>query len=176
MCAAMPTRPIIKVPDPILREIAQPIERVDDDVQRLIDDMLATMYKAPGVGLAAPQVGVSRRVVVMDPADKDDGETPAPLALINPRIVAHGNARGLHEEGCLSLPGVKVEIERPTSIVVEYMDRTGKAQTLEAQGFLATIIQHEVDHLDGKLIIDFLSRLKRDIIVRRFRKMARDEG
>jgi peptide deformylase len=172
----MPALPIIKVPDPILREVAKPIERVDGDVQRLIDDMLATMYKAPGVGLAAPQVGVSRRIVVMDPADTDEGEKPRPLALINPKIVRLGDERGVHNEGCLSLPGIKVEIERPTAITVEYLDRDGKAQTLETDGFLATIIQHEVDHLDGKLIIDFLSRLKRDIIVRRFRKMARDEA
>jgi peptide deformylase len=171
----MPALPIIKIPDPILREIAKPIERVDSDVQRLIDDMLATMYKAPGVGLAAPQVGVSRRLIVMDPSDTDDGEAPAPLALINPKIVAYGDARGTHNEGCLSLPGVKVEIERPTSITVEYIDREGKAQRLDTDGFLATIIQHEVDHLEGKLIIDFLSRLKRDIIIRRFKKAARGD-
>lgn len=171
----MPALPIIKVPDPILRELAKPVERIDADVTRLIENMLTTMYQAPGVGLAAPQVGVSLRIIVMDPADEDDGEPPRPMALINPRIVKYGDGRGVHDEGCLSLPGVKVEIERPTSIVVEFLDRTGAAQTLAADGFLATIIQHECDHLDGKLIIDFLSRLKRDIIVRRFKKMARDD-
>ncbi|MFM2421964.1 MAG: peptide deformylase [Pseudomonadota bacterium] len=172
----MPVLPIIKVPDPVLREVARPVERVDDEVKALIANMLETMYRAPGVGLAAPQVGISRRIVVMDPADKDEGETPQPLALINPRIVKLGGEKGMHEEGCLSLPGVKVEIERPTSLVVEYIDRNGLPQTLETDGFLATIIQHELDHLDGKLIIDFLSRLRRDIIVRRFKKMARDEA
>jgi peptide deformylase len=168
--------PIVTLPDPILRQVAKPVERVDAALGRLIDDMLETMYKAPGIGLAAPQIGLSRRLIVVDVADEEEGETRSPLALINPEILATGTATRLHEEGCLSIPDVKVEIERPASVTVRYTDRQGRPQELAAEGLLATAIQHEIDHLDGRLIIDFLSKLKRDIIVRRFRKMARGES
>ncbi len=163
--------PIITVPDPILRKRALPIERVDDAVRRLADDMLATMYEAPGVGLAAPQVGVSRRLIVADPAGED--ATRQPLVLINPEILTLGSEMRTYEEGCLSLPDVKVDIERPTSLTVRFLDRDGRAHEIAATGLLATVIQHEVDHLEGRLIIDFLSRLKRDMIVRRFRKQSK---
>jgi peptide deformylase len=167
--------PIILLPDPVLRLTAAKIERVDDDLRKLADAMLETMYDAPGVGLAAPQVNVSRRMAVIDVSDKDDGEARSPLVLINPTIVATGSATDAFEEGCLSIPDVRVEIERPSSVTVSYLDRDGNAQTLVAEGFLATAIQHEIDHLDGKLIIDHMSRLKRDMVIRRFRKMARGE-
>lgn len=151
-----------------------PIEQVDDEVRRLADDMLETMYDAPGIGLAAPQVNVSRRLIVLDVAGDDD--TREPLVMINPEILSLGDERRVYEEGCLSIPDVKVEIERPARLDVAYIDRDGKRQTLSADGLLATAIQHEIDHLEGRLIVDFLSRLKRDIIVRRFRKQARTDG
>jgi peptide deformylase len=165
---------IVTLPDPILRKVSEPVERVDDELRRLADDMLETMYAAPGVGLAAVQVGVPRRLVVLDTAK--DEEPPRPLVLVNPVIVSVGAETRVHEEGCLSIPDVRVEIERPARVVVRYLDRAGADQELTAEGLLATAIQHEIDHLDGKLIIDFLSRLKRDIIVRKFRKLAKEEG
>ncbi|MCB1519642.1 MAG: peptide deformylase [Hyphomicrobiaceae bacterium] len=163
--------PIITLPDPLLRATSTPVERVDDDVRRLIDDMLETMYAAPGIGLAAVQVAVPRRIVVLDLSDKD--EERKPLAMINPEIVKLGDSRRSYEEGCLSIPDVHVEIERPGDVIVRYIDRDGTPRELAADGLLATAIQHEVDHLDGRLIVDFLSRLKRDMIVRRFKKQAR---
>lgn len=165
--------PIVLLPDPILRTVSAPVERVDDEVRRLVSDMFETMYDAPGVGLAAIQVGVPRRLLVIDVSGEDD--PPQPLALINPRILSQSEELRMHEEGCLSIPDVRVEIDRPARIKVAYIDRDGKPRELDADGLLATAIQHEMDHLDGRLIIDFLSRLKRDIIVRRFRKQARGE-
>ena len=162
---------IITIPDPVLRKPAARIERVNDTLRRLADDMLETMYAAPGIGLAAPQVGVSRRLIVLDVAG--EGEPRRPLVMINPEIIRLGEDRRVYEEGCLSIPDVKVEIERPASLVVRFADRDGKEAELAADGLLATAVQHEVDHLDGRLIIDFLSRLKRDMIVRRFRKQTR---
>ena len=163
--------PIITLPDPVLRKVSEPVERVDDELRRLMDDMLAAMYAAPGVGLAAVQVNVPRRAVVLDVAD--EGEPPQPLYLVNPEIVALGPEMRLHEEGCLSIPDVRVDIERPSLVSVRYLDREGQRQELTAEGLLATAIQHEINHLDGKLIIDFLSQLKRDIVVRKFKKQAR---
>lgn len=163
---------IVTLPDPILRQVSQRIEHVDAATRKLIDDMLETMYDAPGVGLAAVQVGIPRRLLVVDIADPDK-DTPQPLALINPEIVRLGQELHVHDEGCLSIPDVRVEIERPSSLTVRFVDRDGKQQEIEAAGLLATAIQHEMNHLDGKLIIDFLSRLKRDMVVRRFKKLAR---
>jgi peptide deformylase len=165
---------IITLPDPILRKASLPIERVDNAVRKLADDMLATMYAAPGVGLAAVQVGVPRRLLVIDAAEKD--EQPRPLIMINPHIVSLGAQMRTHEEGCLSIPDVRIEIERPGSLSVRYIDREGKWQEMQAAGLIATAIQHEIDHLNGKLIIDFLSRLKRDIIVRKFKKQAKADA
>lgn len=162
---------IITLPDPILRQTSVSVARVDDDINRLFDDMLETMYGAPGVGLAAVQVSVPKRMVVVDIAE--DPETRNPLCMANPVIVKRSDTLRVYEEGCLSMPDVLVEIERPEAITIEYIDRKGEKQTLDADGLLATVIQHEVDHLDGKLIIDFMSRLKRDIVVRRFKKQSR---
>jgi peptide deformylase len=164
---------IITLPDPVLRKVSAPIERVDADVRKLADDMLETMYAAPGVGLAAVQVGALRRLVVLDTAKEE--EPPRPLVLINPEIVSRSEEKRMHEEGCLSIPDVRVEIERPARVAVRYLDREGKPQELAAEGLLATAIQHEIDHLNGRLIIDFLSRLKRDMVVRRFKKQAKAE-
>jgi peptide deformylase len=163
--------PIITLPDPVLRKLSARVERVDDELRRLADDMLETMYDAPGVGLAAVQVGIPRRLLVVDASGKD--EERHPLVLINPEILTLGSEMRVHEEGCLSIPDVRVDIERPGSLRVRFLDRNGKPQELEAEGLLATAIQHEIDHLNGRLIIDFLSRLKRDIIVRKFKKQAR---
>jgi peptide deformylase len=163
--------PIITLPDPVLRKVSAPVERVDEALRTLMDDMLETMYAAPGVGLAAIQVGVPRRFLVLDVAE--EGEAPAPLYMINPEIVTLGPETRLHEEGCLSIPDVRVEIERPSTLTVRYLDREGERQELAADGLLATALQHEINHLDGKLIIDFLSALKRDMVVRKFKKQAR---
>jgi peptide deformylase len=166
--------PIIYLPDPILREIAKPIERVDDDTRRLIDDMLETMYAAPGIGLAAPQIGVSRRLLVMDPSAK--GEESEPLAMINPEILDLGGERQIGEEGCLSIPDIFADVERPSLVRVRYVDRRGKTAERLFEGRSAVILQHEVDHLNGVLFIDHLSKLRRDLLIRKFRKSRKDES
>jgi peptide deformylase len=171
----MAERPIIILPDPLLRTTSASVERVDEELRRLMDDMLETMYAAPGIGLAAVQIGIPRRLIVVDVADHET-EGRRPICLVNPEIVAKGDMMAPYEEGCLSIPDVRVEIERPSEITVRYLDRDGKQQELTTDGLLATAIQHEVDHLDGRLIIDFLSRLKRDIVVRKFRKLAKSEA
>lgn len=167
----MTIKPIIKVPDPVLRQTSEEIERIDDELRALIDDMFETMYDAPGVGLAAVQVGIPRRLLVLDVAGKEDA--PAPICMINPVIEQLGDQPRVYEEGCLSLPDVLVEIERPAQVQVRYTDREGKEQVLEADGLLATAVQHEIDHLNGKLIIDFLTPLRRNMVVRKLKKAAR---
>ena len=170
---AMSTLPIITLPDPLLRKASAPVEHVDAELLKLADDMLETMYDAPGVGLAAIQVGVPKRLIVLDVSDEDD--EPNPLTLFNPEILKiDGNETRVHEEGCLSIPDFHIEIERPARLVVGYIDREGKPRELAADGLLATALQHEIDHLNGKLIIDFLSRLQRDMVVRKFKKAARE--
>ena len=164
---------LIILPDPILRQVSTPVERVDDALRRTLDDMVETMHDAPGIGLAAIQVGIPKRFLVLDLSDDED--KPEPLFLINPEIVKLGDERRVHEEGCLSIPDVRFDIERPATLTVRFTDRDGKPQQLDADGLLATAIQHEIDHLDGKLIIDYMSRLKRDMIIRRFRKYARND-
>jgi peptide deformylase len=165
--------PIITLPDPVLRQASAPVERVDAEILRLADDMLQTMYEAPGIGLAAIQVGVPRRLVVLDCSA--EGEALDPRVLINPEILHLGPETRVYEEGCLSIPDFRVDIERPTTLRLRYLDRTGKQQEHDVDGLLATAIQHELDHLEGKLIIDFLSRLKRDMVVRKFKKLSRQE-
>ncbi len=164
---------IVTLPDPVLRKISTPVERIDEEMRKLADDMLETMYDAPGVGLAAIQVGIPLRLVVIDVADEDEGEKRKPFILFNPEIVRLGEETRLHEEGCLSIPDVRIEIERPAELTLRYLDEKGKQQEIDADGLLATAIQHEVNHLDGKLIIDFLSSLKRDMVVRKFKKQSR---
>ncbi len=170
--ASMSILDILKYPAPILKRKAQPVETVDAETRRFIDDMFQTMYAAPGIGLAAPQVGVSRRILVLDPARND--EPKQPLAMINPEILRFGEERRVHEEGCLSLPEIYAEIERPASVSVRYVDGEGHLREGEFDGIVATIIQHEVDHLDGILFVDHLSRLKRDLLIRKFHKARRD--
>ena len=163
--------PIIKLPDPILRQVSAPFAQVDDAVRKLAADMLETMYKAPGVGLAGIQVAVPRRILVLDVSDKED--EPAPIVMINPEILTLGAELRMHEEGCLSIPDTHVEIDRPSTLRVRFLDRDGRQIEIDADGLLATAIQHEIDHLDGRLIIDFLSKMRRDMVIRKFKKTAR---
>jgi peptide deformylase len=165
--------PIIYMPDPILRETALPVEQVNEDTRRLLDDMLETMYAAPGIGLAGPQVGVGRRLLVMDPSGKD--EAPEPLALINPEILELAEERQIGEEGCLSIPDIFADVERPAWVRVRYVDREGKLAERRFEGRPAVILQHEVDHLNGVLFIDHLSKLRRDLLIRKFRKSRKEE-
>lgn len=176
----MTKREIITLPDPLLRHPSAPVERVDDELRTLMDDMLETMYDAPGIGLAAVQIAVPRRLIVMDVnyrhADEDGGAQPKqPICMVNPQIIASGDGLRAHEEGCLSIPEYYAEVERPAQITVRYVDRDGKQQEQEFEDILSTVIQHEVDHLDGKLFIDYISRLKRDRVIKKFVKAAKGE-
>jgi len=168
---------IITLPDRQLRAKSAPVERVDDEVRRFLDDMLETMYEAPGIGLAAVQVGVPRRMVTVDVAKREDENAdPDPLFLINPEVLWRSDERAVHEEGCLSIPEYYAEVERPASVRVRYLDRDGKLQEIEADNILAVCLQHEIDHLDGTLFIDHLSKLKRDMVIKKFTKQAKIAG
>lgn len=171
----MTIKPLILLPDPVLRQHSAPIAHVDDAVRRLADDMLETMYDAPGIGLAAIQIGVPRRVVVIDVA-KEEEEGRKPQVFINPEIVASSDERSIYEEGCLSIPDYYAEVERPAKVTVRHVDRDGKEQIIEADGLLATCLQHEIDHLNGVLFIDYISKLKRDMVIRKFTKLARNSA
>ncbi len=170
----MTIKPLIILPDPILRQVSKPIETMDGEVKKLADDMLETMYDAPGIGLAAIQIGVARRMLVLDVSK--DGEDKKPLVFINPEIVASSDARSVYEEGCLSIPDYYAEVERPAGITVKHLDRDGKEQLMEADGLLATCLQHEIDHLNGVLFIDHISKLKREMVIRKFTKAAKMRG
>ena len=169
----MTIKPLIILPDPVLRQVSKPIERVDADLQRLSDDMLETMYDAPGIGLAAIQIGVPRRMLVIDLSK--EGEEKQPLIFINPEIVRSSDERSVYEEGCLSIPDYYAEVERPANVTVKYLDREGKEQSVEADGLLATCLQHEIDHLNGVLFIDHISRLKREMVIKKFTKAAKSK-
>ena len=170
----MAIRRILTLPDSVLRKQAKPVERVDDALRKLMEDMLATMYDAPGIGLAAPQIGVSRRLIVMDPAKEEAPRTP--VIMVNPEIIQRSDEMRLHEEGCLSIPDFTAEIERPAMTRVSYIDEAGKKQEKTLEGIWSTLVQHEIDHLNGVLFIDYLSRLKRDMIVKKFTKQKRAEA
>ena len=187
MAARMTILPIVTIPDPVLRRRSRPVERFDDDLHRFLDSMLATMYDAPGIGLAAVQVGEPIRAVTIDcarRADDEEGEEkherksgPAePLFFLNPEIVRSSDARNVYEEGCLSIPDYYAEVERPAAVTVRYQDRDGTPREIEADGILATCLQHEIDHLDGVLFVDHISRLKREMVFKRFTKEARRKG
>ncbi|MDH7802725.1 MULTISPECIES: peptide deformylase [unclassified Rhizobium] len=167
----MTIKPLIILPDPVLRQQSRPIEQVDAEVLRLADDMLETMYDAPGIGLAAVQVGVPRRMLVID-VSRDD-EEKKPVVFINPEILKVSDDVSAYEEGCLSIPDYYAEVERPASLTMRYVDRDGKQQTIDADGLLATCLQHEIDHLNGILFIDHISRLKREMVIKKFTKAAR---
>ncbi len=171
---AMTIKPLVLLPDPILRKKSEPLERVDSEVQKLADDMLETMYDAPGIGLAAIQVGIPRRMLVIDCSKED--EDPAPMVFVNPQVVGSSEERSTYEEGCLSIPDYYAEVERPAEVTVEYLDRDGKQQQIRADGLLATCLQHEIDHLNGVLFIDHISKLKRDMVIKKFTKLAKSRG
>ncbi len=164
----MSQRKIVIEPDPILRKKSEVLEKVDDELRELLNDMLETMYAAPGIGLAAVQIGVLKRLIVIDISK--DKEKKNPLFLINPEIISRSKKTTIYEEGCLSLPGHFAEIERPAECQIKFIDYNGKEKELSANGLLATCIQHEVDHLNGVLFIDYLSKLKKDMIVKKLIK------
>ena len=162
--------PIVKIPDPILRQVAKPVGEITDGVRQLLDDMVMTMYDAPGIGLAAPQINVSQRLVVIDCGK---GDAPELYKMVNPEIITLSEKQEVLEEGCLSIPDQTAEVERPAAVSIRYLDEKGAKQTLTANGLMAACIQHEIDHLNGVLFIDHISRLKRDMITRRLMKELR---
>ena len=170
----MALREIIVIPDPRLKLVSEPIATVDSEVRKLADDMLETMYEAPGIGLAAIQIAVPRRVVTIDLARKD--EPKQPVVLINPEIIWRSDELSIYEEGCLSIPEYYEEVERPAKCRIRYQDLDGKAQELDCEGLMATCVQHEIDHLNGVLFIDYLSRLKRERVTKRFAKAAKRDS
>lgn len=168
--------PIITAPDPRLKKKSQPVEKVDAEIRQLMDDMLETMYAAPGIGLAAPQVGVTKRVIVVDVAGKD--EEPNPLKMANPEVVWVSDEDATYEEGCLSVPDHYAEVARPAQARIRFLDEENEIREIEADGLLATCVQHEIDHLDGILFVDHISSLKRNMILRKLqkeKKLAADE-
>lgn len=169
----MAVLPIITAPDPRLKVKCEPVERVDSTIRRLMDDMLETMYLAPGIGLAAPQVGVTTRVLVVDCSPKDGPAEPVRMA--NPEVIWRSDTLFLYEEGCLSLPEQYAEVERPDKVRIRYRDEADTTQELEAEGLLATCVQHEIDHLEGVIFVDHISSLKRRMILRRLQKMKRQQ-
>ena len=171
----MTTRPILIHPDPRLKTVADPVAAVDDDVRRLADDMLQTMYEAPGIGLAAPQVGVLTRMLVMDCVKEEDAP-PRPMVLINPEVTWSSEAKNVYEEGCLSIPDQYAEVERPAEVKVRWMTLDGKEEEEQFDGLWATCVQHEIDHLNGKLFIDYLKPLKRQMITRKMQKLKRERA
>ncbi len=170
----MALRTIIKIPDPLLKTVSTPVDKVDADVLALLDDMLETMYAAPGIGLAAVQIAEAKRLVVIDVV-RDD-EPKQPMYFINPEVVWTSEETAIYEEGCLSIPDIYEEVERPAECRVRYLDREGTAQEIECSGILATCILHEIDHLNGVLFIDHISRLKRERIQKKFAKAKKLEG
>ena len=187
----MAIREIIKIPDAKLREISRPIERVDEAMLEFLDDLAETMYDAPGIGLAAIQVAEPVRALVVDCSERSrreeggeeidrseelEEEKRNPIFMINPEIVAFSDMPSTYEEGCLSIPDYFAEVERPAGCTVKYIDRDGNEQLLEAGGLLSTCVQHEIDHLNGKLFIDLMSRLKRDMVIKKFTKIAKQSG
>ena len=170
----MTIRSLVILPDPLLRVVSDVVSTTDGATKALIEDMFETMYDAPGVGLAAVQIGVTQRIVTMDASRKDDEKEP--LALINPEIIWSSDALSEYEEGCLSIPDYHEVVIRPAKVGVRFLDLDGKSFEREMEGLAATVVQHEIDHLNGKLIIDHLSRLKRERVIKKFQKLARREG
>ena len=164
----MSKKNIIIEPDPILRKKSKSLEKVDNELRKLMDDMLETMYSAPGIGLAAVQIGILKRLIVIDLSSGDQKKNP--LYLVNPEIIFRSKTTSIREEGCLSLPGHFAEVERPSECHINYIDYNGNKKVLKAEGLLSTCIQHEIDHLNGILFIDYLSKLKRDMIIKKLKK------
>ena len=170
----MALRDIIILPDRRLRLVSEPVQKIDTEIRGLVDDMFETMYDAPGIGLAAIQVAVPKRVIVMDLAKKDDPKEPR--VFINPQVVWRSQERTAYEEGCLSIPEYYEDVERPAKVRVKFLDLAGKPQEVEAENLFATCLQHEIDHLDGVLFIDHISKLKRDRVIKKFQKAAKRAG
>ncbi|WP_425046739.1 peptide deformylase [Primorskyibacter sp. S87] len=168
-------RTILIHPDPRLKKVCAPVADVTDDLRKLADDMLETMYDAPGIGLAAPQIGVLDRLIVLD-CVKEENETPRPLVMFNPQVLASSDDTNVYEEGCLSIPDQYAEVTRPKTVEVEWLDRNGAVQRETFDGLWATCVQHEIDHLDGKLFIDYLKPLKRQMITRKMQKLKRERA
>ena len=168
----MPLKNIITVPDPLLKSISKPVDKINDEIKILINDMFETMYNAPGIGLAAVQIGIPLRVVVIYISKEDEKK---PHFFINPNIVWRSDKTSTYEEGCLSIPNQFAEIERPESCRVEYIDLNNKKKEIEASGLLSTCIQHEIDHLNGVLFIDYLSKLKKNMIIKKVTKNNKSE-
>ncbi len=166
--------PIIIAPDPRLKITATPVDRVDSSVRKFMDDLLDTMYAAPGIGLAAPQVGVAKRILVIDLAQNDS--PAAPLQIVNPKLIWSSEELASNEEGCLSLPDQYAKIKRSKSTRIRYLDQQNVDRELEATGMLSACLQHEMDHLDGRLFVDHLSRLKRNMILRKLSKLDHSDG
>ena len=171
----MAIKDILIHPDPRLKTVADPVANVDSGIRRLADDMLETMYAAPGIGLAAPQVGVLQRILVMD-CIKEEDAAPRPMALINPEITWVSDDVSSYEEGCLSIPDQYADVERPAEVEVSWLDLDGKTQSERFEGLWATCVQHEIDHLNGKLFIDYLKPLKRQMITRKMQKLKRERA
>jgi peptide deformylase len=169
----MSLKKILIHPDPRLKKTAEPVTEITDDVRRLADDMLETMYDAPGIGLAAPQIAIMKRMLVMD-CMKEEGETPEPMVLLNPEVTWAGEALNTYEEGCLSIPDQYAEVERPAEVKVTWLGLEGKTHEEQFDGLWATWVQHEIDHLNGKLFIDYLKPLKRQMITRKMQKLKRE--
>ena len=167
----MAVRNILILPDKRLRQVSKPVDKVDASIRKLVEDMFETMYDAPGIGLAAIQIGEPRRVVTMDLAKKEGEKEPQ--VFINPELIEKSDEQSVHEEGCLSIPEYYEEVERPAQVTVRYLDLTGKAKEVKATGLLAVCLQHEIDHLNGVLFIDHVSKLKRDRVVKKFTKAAK---
>ena len=167
--------PILIHPDPRLKKVVDPVGDLSDDLRRVADDMLETMYDAPGIGLAAPQIGLMARLIVLD-CIKESGEAPRPIVMFNPEVIAASDEQSIYDEGCLSIPDQYAEVERPAEVDVRWMDRDGNLQEESFAGLWATCVQHEIDHLNGKLFIDYLSPIKRQMITRKMQKLKRDRA
>ena len=164
----MTIKPIITVPDEVLKKISDPLEKIGESEKKLVNDLFETMYNSNGIGLAAVQVGILKRILVIDVSSKEEEKNP--LSFINPVIKKISDESSVYEEGCLSIPDTFIEIERPKICEVEYIDLDGKLKNIKCDGLLSTCLQHEINHLDGKLIIDYLTKLKRDIIIKKISK------
>lgn len=162
--------PIVIAPEAVLKQVAKPVEKVDDEIRALLDDMLDTMYNAHGIGLAANQVGILKRVIVVDVAEREGHDRGQPMKFVNPEIISSSAEVNVYQEGCLSLPQQYGDVERPAEVTIRYLDETGEQKELHATGILATCIQHEIDHINGVLFVDHISKLKRDMIIKKLEK------
>jgi peptide deformylase len=168
-------RPILIHPDPRLKKVVDPVSDITDELRAVADDMLETMYDAPGIGLAGPQIGLMSRLIVLD-CVKEEGAAPRPLIMFNPEIIASSDEKSVYEEGCLSIPEQYAEVTRPAEVTVTWMDRDGNACEDSFDGLWATCVQHEIDHLNGKLFIDYLSPMKRQMMTRKSQKLKRERA